>query len=84
MSHQQTICSFIKCLFTHRLGIVKAVNMAEEHIKANGTILPDIELVVIDNNDGCHLDSVMRTFINYYVRPDGVLGVLGKGQITQF
>lgn len=51
--------------------------MAQEDIKQNGTILPDVELAVIGNNDGCHLDKVMRTFINYYVRPDGVLGVLG-------
>lgn len=58
-------------------GIKQAVDLAEKHIKANGTILPDIELKVVDNDDGCHLDRVMRTFINYYVRPDMILGVLG-------
>lgn len=51
--------------------------MAKEAIKANKSILSDVNLVVIDNNDGCHLDTVMRTFINYYVRPEGVLGILG-------
>lgn len=51
--------------------------MAKKDIRNNNTILQDIDLDVINNNDGCHLDTVMRTFINYYVRPDGVLGVLG-------
>lgn len=51
--------------------------MAERDIKENGTILQDIDLIVLDNNDGCHLDSVMRTFINYYVQTNGLLGVLG-------
>lgn len=59
------------------LGIKNAVELAQKDIKRNGTILPDIDLVVINNNDGCHLDTVMRTFINYYVQNDGVLGVLG-------
>lgn len=58
-------------------GIKQAVDLAQKHVRENGTILPDIELKVIDNNDGCHLDTVMRTFINYYVRPDMILGVLG-------
>lgn len=59
------------------LGIKSAVKKAQDDIKANGTILPDIELAVINNNDGCHLDTVMQTFVNYYVWPEGVLGVLG-------
>lgn len=54
-----------------------AVSMSQNAIRANSSILPDVDIAVIDNNDGCHLDTVMKTFINYYVRPDGVLGVLG-------
>lgn len=42
-----------------------------------GTILQDIDLEVSYNNDGCHLDKVMQTFINYYVQTNGLLGVLG-------
>lgn len=59
-----------------KIGIERAVEMAQNHINANNTILPDIELKVLKNNDGCHLGTVMRTFINY-ARPEGVLGVLG-------
>lgn len=51
--------------------------MAEAAIKANASLLPDIDLQVIDNDDGCHLDTVMRTFVSYYIDPHGVLGVLG-------
>lgn len=54
-----------------------AVELAELHIKNNGTILQDIDLSVQYNNDGCHLDTVMRTFINYYVQTNRLLGVLG-------
>lgn len=54
-----------------------AVELALNDIKENQTILQDIELIVLHNNDGCHLDAVMRTFINYYVDYKGLLGVLG-------
>lgn len=64
-------------IFSGTAGVADAVNLAQLDIKANTSILPDIDLMVVRNNDGCHLDAVMRTFINYYVRPDGVLGVLG-------
>lgn len=60
-----------------RTGVTEAVSLAQDDINANSSILSDIDIVVVRNNDGCHLDAVMRTFINYYVRPDGVLGVLG-------
>lgn len=63
--------------FFDRTGVTEAVNLAQADINANSSILSDIDIVVVRNNDGCHLDAVMRTFINYYVRPDGVLGVLG-------
>lgn len=58
-------------------GVEGAVELALKDIKRNRTILQDIELIVLHNNDGCHLDTVMRTFINYYVDYKGLLGVLG-------
>lgn len=74
----ECICRCFRFLsFFIKLGIAEAVRLAENDIRANGSILSDIELVVNSNNDGCHLDKVMRSFINYYVRPEGVLGVLG-------
>lgn len=60
-----------------RAGVTEAVNLAEADINANSSILSDIDIVVVRNNDGCHLDAVTRTFINYCVHPDDVLGVLG-------
>lgn len=69
--------SFRSLFLFDRTGVTEAVNLAQADINANSSILSDIDIVVVRNNDGCHLDAVMRTFINYYVRPDGVLGVLG-------
>lgn len=51
--------------------------MAINDTRNDPNILQDIELTVLHNNDGCHLDAVMRTFINYYVDYKGLLGVLG-------
>ncbi|XP_031629591.1 receptor-type guanylate cyclase gcy-18-like isoform X3 [Contarinia nasturtii] len=58
-------------------GTIIAVELAQKDIEQNETLLPDIELMVISHDDGCHLDTVMRTFINYYVDREDVLGVLG-------
>lgn len=51
--------------------------MAKEDVRNNVIGLANIDLDVINNDDGCHMDTVMKTFINYYVKPDVVLGVLG-------
>lgn len=51
--------------------------MAKEDVRKNVIGLANIDLDVINNDDGCHMDTVMKTFINYYVKPDVVLGVLG-------
>lgn len=53
------------------------MELALADIMNNQSILQDIKLDVLRNNDGCHLDAVMRTFINYYVDYKELLGVLG-------
>lgn len=53
------------------------MELALADIMNNQSILQDIKLDVLQNNDGCHLDAVMRTFINYYVDYKELLGVLG-------
>lgn len=58
-------------------GVKGAIEMALIDIGNNQSILQDIKLTVLENNDGCHLDAVMRTFINYYVDYKELLGVLG-------
>lgn len=65
------------CRICFIVGVERAVEMALKDTKDNPNILKDIELTVLRNNDGCHLDAVMRTFINYYVDYKGLLGVLG-------
>lgn len=54
-----------------------ATNMAEQAINDNRNILPDVNLHMIKMNGGCNSETVMRTFLNYYLRPVRVLGVLG-------
>lgn len=59
--------------------LVNATAMAEEAIndKSLTEILPNVKLQVIKSAGGCSLDTVMRTFVNYYIQPQRVLGVLG-------
>ena len=58
-------------------GLREAVTMAEEAINANSSILSDFRLTVLTADGQCRSDIVMKSFINYYMRPDQVLGVLG-------
>lgn len=53
--------------------------MAEDAIndKSLTSILPNVKLQVIKSAGGCSLDTVMRIFVNYYIQPQRVLGVLG-------
>lgn len=53
--------------------IIKAVNLSEEAIRKSN-ILP-FNLIVLRSDGGCRLDTVMKTFINYYKQP--VIGLLG-------
>lgn len=59
--------------------LVNATKMAEDAIndKSLTNILPNVKLEVIKSAGGCSLDTVMRTFISYYIQPGRVLGVLG-------
>lgn len=58
-------------------GLDSAARIAIDAIRANKSILSDVNLEVLNMKGGCDLDNVMKTFINYYVRPERVLGVLG-------
>lgn len=45
-------------LFTRKnIGINRAAEIAQVDINKNGTILQDVELVVMANYAGCHLDT---------------------------
>lgn len=59
--------------------LINATKMAEDAIndKSLTNILPNVKLEVIKSAGGCSLDTVMRTFISYYIQPGRVLGVLG-------
>lgn len=58
-------------------GLLPAVEMAENAINSNTTILPNIKLSVLQMDGKCRADEVMKSFINIYMSQDRVLGVLG-------
>lgn len=53
--------------------------MAENAIndKTLTKILSNVRLQVSKGGGGCSVDTVMHTFVNYYLQPQRVLGVLG-------
>lgn len=57
--------------------MLPAVEMAENAINSNATILPNIKLSVLQMDGKCRADEVMKSFINIYMGHDRVLGVLG-------
>lgn len=71
--------SFFSKIRKFSTDLVNATTMAEQAIndKSLTKILPNVRLQVIKSAGGCSLDTVMRTFVNYYIQPQRVLGVLG-------
>lgn len=61
----------------YRTGLLPAVEMAENAINSNATVLPNIRLSVLKMDGKCRADEVMKSFINIYMNKDRVLGVLG-------
>ncbi|XP_055600889.1 uncharacterized protein LOC129749824 [Uranotaenia lowii] len=59
------------------LGILPAAVMAQHAINLNDTILPNHELIISVGDGQCKADTVMKTFINYYIRQQRMIGVLG-------
>ncbi|EAU75961.1 AGAP009158-PA [Anopheles gambiae str. PEST] len=59
------------------LGIAPAALLAQDHINGNGTILPNYELTVQQNDGQCRADTVMKSFISYYIQQTRMIGILG-------
>ncbi|XP_055645042.1 uncharacterized protein LOC129780610 isoform X2 [Toxorhynchites rutilus septentrionalis] len=59
------------------LGIMPAAVMAQQAINLNETILPNHRLIILKSDGQCRADTVMKTFINYYIRQERMIGVLG-------
>ncbi|XP_058056866.1 uncharacterized protein LOC131208230 [Anopheles bellator] len=59
------------------LGIAPAALMAQHDINGNRTILLNHELAVQQNDGQCRADTVMKSFINYYIQQTRMIGVLG-------
>ncbi|XP_052896326.1 uncharacterized protein LOC128303424 [Anopheles moucheti] len=59
------------------LGIAPAALMAQEDINQNGTILANYRLTVQQNDGQCRADTVMKSFISYYMRQRRMIGILG-------
>ncbi|XP_055549327.1 uncharacterized protein LOC129732457 isoform X1 [Wyeomyia smithii] len=59
------------------LGIMPAAVMAQQAVNLNGTILPNHRLIILKSDGQCRADTVMKTFINYYIRQERMIGVLG-------
>uniref|UniRef100_A0A8D8NPL4 Gamma-aminobutyric acid type B receptor subunit 2 n=4 Tax=Culex pipiens TaxID=7175 RepID=A0A8D8NPL4_CULPI len=59
------------------LGIMPAAVMAQQTINLNDTILPNHRLIILKSDGQCRADTVMKTFINYYIRKERMIGVLG-------
>lgn len=51
--------------------------MAQDAINRNTNILPNVMLSVLQLDGQCRPDIVMKAFLNMYMRPERVLGVLG-------
>jgi len=51
--------------------------MAEKAINDNDNILQKYNLNVLKNDGQCRPDIVMKTFINYYLRQEHLIGILG-------
>ncbi|XP_058451840.1 uncharacterized protein LOC131430699 [Malaya genurostris] len=59
------------------LGIMPAAVMAQQAVNLNNTILPNHRLIILKSDGQCRADTVMKTFINYYIRQERMVGVLG-------
>uniref|UniRef100_A0A182PFP9 receptor protein-tyrosine kinase n=1 Tax=Anopheles epiroticus TaxID=199890 RepID=A0A182PFP9_9DIPT len=59
------------------LGIGPAALLAQQHINANSSILPNYDLTVQQSNGQCRADTVMKSFISYYIQQTRMIGILG-------
>uniref|UniRef100_A0A182QRN7 receptor protein-tyrosine kinase n=1 Tax=Anopheles farauti TaxID=69004 RepID=A0A182QRN7_9DIPT len=59
------------------LGIAPAALLAAQDINMNSTILSNYKLTVQQNDGQCRADTVMKSFIGYYIQQTRVIGILG-------
>uniref|UniRef100_A0A182NF26 receptor protein-tyrosine kinase n=1 Tax=Anopheles dirus TaxID=7168 RepID=A0A182NF26_9DIPT len=59
------------------LGIAPAALLAAQDINLNDTILTNHKLTVHQNDGQCRADTVMKSFIGYYIQQTRVIGILG-------
>uniref|UniRef100_A0A182WH48 receptor protein-tyrosine kinase n=1 Tax=Anopheles minimus TaxID=112268 RepID=A0A182WH48_9DIPT len=59
------------------LGIAPAALMAQGDINNNHTILASHQLTVQQNDGQCRADTVMKSFISYYIQQTRMIGILG-------
>ncbi|XP_049283544.1 uncharacterized protein LOC125763899 isoform X2 [Anopheles funestus] len=59
------------------LGIAPAALMAQGDINNNHTILANHRLTVQQNDGQCRADTVMKSFISYYMQQTRMIGILG-------
>ena len=55
----------------------KAMQLAENKINSNNSILPHHQISVIETDGKCQPDTVMKNFINFYTGRESMVGVLG-------
>jgi ABC-type branched-subunit amino acid transport system substrate-binding protein len=58
-------------------GIVPAAFTAIDAVNADPTVMKNHNLKLINQDGQCRPDIVMRTFINYYLKQEKIIGVLG-------